>query len=52
MYTLGQILVENKTQHVIAELIRAHFAAHGVGNVPKLGLQRFLVSSDIEYGIA
>ena len=42
VHPLRQILVEDKAQDVVPELIRAHLPAQRVGDVPELGLQGLL----------
>jgi hypothetical protein len=42
VHPLGEVFVEDEAEDVVAELIRAHLAAQGVGDVPELGLELFL----------
>jgi hypothetical protein len=42
VHPLGEVFVEDEAEDVVAELIRAHLPAQGVGDVPELGLEDLL----------
>jgi hypothetical protein len=42
VHPFAQVLVKNKPQNIIPEIIRPHFSPQGVGNVPELLFQFLL----------
>lgn len=47
MHLLTKVFVENKAEDVVAKVIRIHFAAQGVGNVPEFLFELLFLSSAI-----